>query len=89
VVVSSYVYVQFSPPCSFALKKHSSKQADARSPVTLSRRFRVDDDVVWEWIGVGGRDGRDVVLIAVHDADNLMSGFLKRLSHRTADFDNI
>lgn len=66
-----------------------SEQADAGSPVVLGRSLGVDDDVIWEGVGVGGRNGRDVILVAVYDGDDLVCRLLERLSHGTADFDDI
>ena len=45
--------------------------------------------MVWKRVGVGGGNGRDVVFVAVHDADDLMCGFLERLGHGAANFDDI
>lgn len=65
------------------------EKTDAWSPVSLGGGFGVHDDVVGERVGVGGCDGRDVVLVAVHNPNNLVSGFLEGLGHGAANFDDI
>lgn len=45
----------------------------------------VDGDVVWERVGLGGRDGRDVVLEAVDGGDDLHDGCEEGRLHGLAD----
>ena len=45
--------------------------------------------MVWKRVGIGGGDGRDVVFVAVHNANDLVCGFLQRLGHGAANFDDI
>ena len=66
-----------------------SEETDAWSPVALSRSLRVNSDVVRERVGVRRRDRGDVIFVAINDVDDLVRSFLERLSHGSADLDNI
>lgn len=86
VVVSVCIY---SGPSTCVLLKGVSEQANTWPPVSFGGRLRVNDDVVREWVGVGGCDRGDVVFVTVHDANDLVCGLLERLGHGTADFDDV
>ena len=45
--------------------------------------------MIWEWVGVGRRDWRDVIFVAINDVDDLVRGFLEGFRHGTADLDDI
>lgn len=65
------------------------EESDARSPVVLHDRFGVYDDLVRERVGVGGSDGWNVVLVAIHDGDDLVRGLFHGFAHCAADLEDI
>ena len=65
------------------------EEADAGPPVVFGGGLWVHDDLVGEGIGVGGGDGGNVVLVAVHNGDDLVGGLFDRLGHGAADLENI
>ena len=67
----------------------TSKEADARPPVILCHGFGVDDDLVGKRVGVGGGNGWNVVLVTVHNGDDLVRGFLERFGHGASNLENI
>lgn len=65
-----------------------SEDAHAWTP-RIGGSFRVYDNVVGEWVLVGGGDGWDVVFVAVDDVDDFHGGFLERLLHCAAHFEDV
>lgn len=52
--------------------------------VTPSFLFRVQHDLIGEWIRVAGGDGWYVILVSVDDGDNLDCRLLQHILHRPA-----
>jgi hypothetical protein len=62
---------------------------DAHSRSPSRRLFLVvtaNVDLVWEWVRLGRRDGRDVVLVSVGEGDGFHDGVLQRRLGGFADF---
>lgn len=71
------MYVQSFPSrCSSGFVCESEK-ADTRSPVILHNRFRIHDNLVGEWIGIGGSNGGNVVFVTVDNGDDFVGGFFE------------
>ena len=64
------------------------EQSDARPPVVFSR-LGVDDNLIRKGVGVGGGDGRNVVLVSVDNGDDLVRRFFEGFGHGAADFEHV
>lgn len=84
LVVSIYT-MRLSRPTT----EENSEYADTWSPVALSCSFWVHSDVIRERVGVRRRDWGNVIFVAINDINDLVRGFLERLGHGTADFDDV
>ncbi len=66
-----------------------SEKADTRSPVILRNRFRIHDNLVGKWIGIGGGNGGNVVFVTIDNGDDFVGSFFERFGHGTPDFEDI
>jgi len=66
------------------LQSAASKYTHARSPTLPTW---IDHDLIWKRIRFACGDRRDMILIAVHDSDNLEGGLLQHHFHGLANFD--
>lgn len=48
------------------------EKTDAWPPVILRYGFGIDDNLIGEWVRVGGGNWRDVVFVAVHNGNDFM-----------------
>lgn len=62
------------------------EQANARPPVVFGR-LGVDDNLIRKGVGVGGGNGRNVVLVSVDDGDDLVRRFFEGFGHGAADLE--
>ena len=64
------------------------EQADARPPVVFSR-LGVHDNLIRKGVGIGGGNGRNVVLVSVDDGNDLVRRFFERFGHGAANFERV
>ena len=87
-VVQDVVYVYTGAITLVAKMTSGLEQADARPPVVFSR-LGVDDNLIRKGVGVGGGDGRNVVLVSVDNGDDLVRRFFEGFGHGAADFEHV
>lgn len=46
---------------------------------------RVNNNAIREGIGITGRDGRNMILVPIHNSKDLQRSFLKHITHRLPD----
>lgn len=68
----------------------ASENAHPRPPyVLVGRGLGVHDNLVGEWVRVGGGDGWDVVFVAVDDGYDFVGGFLEGFGHCATDLQDV